>query len=485
MQKKNLLLSIIAAICTANFTLAQTQPQIQQNDTSICLGESIGINLIGILPDSSNCIGNLGTPNPWPFPSASSGGYIPLGTLGAQSVFSISMWINPATVQHGESIIIDASHGGSANWVIQTLDSGSTWTWGSGVFTLTPNTWQHLLLTYNNGNRKIFINGNQVQSWFQTISYSGSPALYLGNWPEGGRRFSGLIDELYITTDILQTNNFTPEEIILNQSANTFGLWHFDEGTSNNTNNTSNVSYPLNSWFWDSRNILAGSQYSILWSTGDTIENISVAPNIDSQYTVTINDGITMFFDTININVLGNSLSISPFLNQLQSGSLASFTASTSDPNPSYVWQTDLGVGFQNLSNAGQYSGVTTDTLTVSNVTMSNNNQNFRCIVSSGSCSDTSNVAVLTVNNNVGINETSQDKLFSVFPNPAQSVINVKADGKLIGSVYSIYDNAGKVVLSGKLNAESTTIELGNLSDGIYIFKVGEKIKQTFKMIKE
>ncbi|MBM3419453.1 MAG: T9SS type A sorting domain-containing protein, partial [Bacteroidetes bacterium] len=249
--------------------------------------------------------------------------------------------------------------------------------------------------------------------------------------------------------------------------------------------NTSNVSYPLNSWFWDSRNILAGGQYSILWSTGDTIENISVAPNIDSQYTVTINDGITMFFDTININVLGNSLSISPFLNQLQSGSLASFTASTSDPNPSYVWQTDLGVGFQNLSNAGQYSGVTTDTLTVSNVTMSNNNQNFRCIVSSGSCSDTSNVAVLTVNNNVGINETSQDKLFSVFPNPAQSVINVKADGKLIGSVYSIYDNTGRVVLSGKLIAESTTIELGNLSGGIYMFSVGENMKQSFKVIKE
>ena len=51
---------------------------------------------------------------------------------------------------------------------------------------------------------------------------------------------------------------------------------------------------------------------------------------------------------------------------------------------------------------------------------ISNNNQPFRCIVSSGSCSDTSNVAVLTVNNNVGINETSQDKLFSVFPNPAK-----------------------------------------------------------------
>ena len=163
----------------------------------------------------------------------------------------------------------------------------------------------------------------------------------------------------------------------------------------------------------------------------------------------------------------------------------AQFVVGSSDPGATYQWQTDLGVGFQNLNSVGQYSGTTNDTLTVSNVTISNNNQPFRCIVYSGSCSDTSNVAVLTVNNNVGINETSQDKLFSVFPNPAQSVINVKADSKLIGSVYSIYDNTGRVVLTGKLNSQSTTIELGNLSGGIYMFSVGENLKQTFKVIKE
>lgn len=161
------------------------------------------------------------------------------------------------------------------------------------------------------------------------------------------------------------------------------------------------------------------------------------------------------------------------------------FAVSSSDPSTTYQWQTDLGVGFQNLNSVGQYSGTTNDTLTVANVTLSNNNQPFRCIISSGSCTDTSDVAVLTVNNNVGINETSQDKLFSVFPNPAQSIINIKADSKLIGEVYTIYDNTGKVVLSGKLNSQNTTIELGNLSGGIYMLRVGENMKQTFKVIKE
>ena len=163
----------------------------------------------------------------------------------------------------------------------------------------------------------------------------------------------------------------------------------------------------------------------------------------------------------------------------------AQFTTSSSDPLASYQWQTDLGVGFQNLNSVGQYSGTANDTLTISNTTLSNNNQPFRCIISSGSCTDTSNVAVLAVNNNVGIHEFIQDNLFSVYPNPAKSQINVKADAKLLGSIYTVYDNTGKLVLTGKIISENTTIELGNLSGGIYLFSVGENMKQTFKVIKE
>jgi hypothetical protein len=84
-----------------------------------------------------------------------------------------------------------------------------------------------------------------------------------------------------------------------------------------------------------------------------------------------------------------------------------------------------------------------------------------------------------------GIEDNSQSALFSVFPNPAQSLINIKVDSKLIGSVYTIYDNTGRAVLSGKLNSKDTTIELNNLSGGIYMLSVGENMKQTFKVIKE
>ena len=163
----------------------------------------------------------------------------------------------------------------------------------------------------------------------------------------------------------------------------------------------------------------------------------------------------------------------------------AQFTVGSSDPSATYQWQTDLGVGFQNLNNVGQYSGTANDTLSIANTTLSNNNQPFRCIISSGTCTDTSNVAILAVNNNVGINEFTQDNLFSVYPNPAKSQINVKADATLLGSVYTVYDNTGKVVLSGKINSENTVIELVNLSGGVYLLSVGENMKQTFKVIKE
>jgi uncharacterized protein (TIGR02145 family) len=75
------------------------------------------------------------------------------------------------------------------------------------------------------------------------------------------------------------------------------------------------------------------------------------------------------------------------------------FSLSSSDSNSTYQWQTDMGLSFQNLTNAGQYSGVNTSSLTVSNTSLQNNNQLFRCIVSTTQCGrDTSDVVTLSVN---------------------------------------------------------------------------------------
>ena len=179
------------------------------------------------------------------------------------------------------------------------------------------------------------------------------------------------------------------------------------------------------------------------------------------------------------------SVTIQPINQSVNISNNAQFTTASSDSMATYQWQTDLGFGYASFNSIGQYSGTANDTLTIVNTTLTNNNQPFRCIVSTGCSTYTSAVAILTVVNNVGINEISQSNLFSVYPNPANSHINVKADVTLLGSDYTIYDNTGKLVLSGKINSENTVIELGNLSGGIYMFNVGGNLKQTFKVIKE
>lgn len=91
----------------------------------------------------------------------------------------------------------------------------------------------------------------------------------------------------------------------------------------------------------------------------------------------------------------------------------------------------------------------------------------------------------LYAGSSVGINEVSLSNLFSVYPNPANSQINVKADSKMLGSIYTVSDNTGRIVLSGKINSEKTVIELGNLQSGIYRLSAGDNYKETFKIIKD
>ena len=72
-----------------------------------------------------------------------------------------------------------------------------------------------------------------------------------------------------------------------------------------------------------------------------------------------------------------------------------------------------------------------------------------------------------------------------IYPNPTTNKINLKADSKWFGEVYSVYDNTGKSVLKGKITSENTVIDLRNLSRAIYFLSVGTHLKQTFKVVKE
>jgi hypothetical protein len=176
------------------------------------------------------------------------------------------------------------------------------------------------------------------------------------------------------------------------------------------------------------------------------------------------------------------SISVQPQSQMVIFNDNAQFTAASSDQSATYQWQTNLGLGFQNLTDAGQYSGSSTNTFNVSNVALSNNNQQFRCIVNSGSCTDTSDVALLSVVNNVGLVEQNQMQLF-VYPNPTSSIITIENPQGLISS-FVLVDAQGREVHSGTLNT-TTTLNLNAFPTGIYTILFENKALREVKVVKE
>jgi len=70
-----------------------------------------------------------------------------------------------------------------------------------------------------------------------------------------------------------------------------------------------------------------------------------------------------------------------------------------------------------------------------------------------------------------------------LYPNPVVSILNVKADNNLINQPYTIIDGLGRVVLNGKLNDVESTINVEQLSKGIYYLKIAGN--SATKFIKE
>jgi PKD repeat protein len=221
-------------------------------------------------------------------------------------------------------------------------------------------------------------------------------------------------------------------------------------------------------------------------------------PNIDGSYVaaltiyssiwkqpsngIAFNAGLTqsrsLYYQQMSDNTIFNSqndwnlLINNPIANF--SDAIAGYTAtftnlSTSINNTlNYFW--DFGDGntssIQNPSHTYTTSGTYTITLIASD-----------CIFA-----DTS-IYTIQIGTN-SMKETS-DSEFDLYPNPTTKQINLMVDSNLLGSVYTVYDNTAKLVLTGKISTENTSVDLGNLSAGLYLFRMGENFTQTIKVIKE
>ena len=83
------------------------------------------------------------------------------------------------------------------------------------------------------------------------------------------------------------------------------------------------------------------------------------------------------------------------------------------------------------------------------------------------------------------LNEIQNKINYSISPNPTASKITVKSSLELIGKEFNIYDQLGKEVMSGLITSEDTEIDLSNISEGVYLFKAGTDMQETFRIIKQ
>jgi hypothetical protein len=224
----------------------------------------------------------------------------------------------------------------------------------------------------------------------------------------------------------------------------------------------------------DSVQLQASGATSYQWNTNQTGSSISVNQSGSFSATGTDANGCTASSNSISVSVVNYPLLVSqPQDLQLQLGSTAVFAVSSQNQTDTYQWESDLGLGFQSISNSGQYSGTNTNQLTISNLTQNNDGQLFRCVVSNGICSVESQTATLTVKPDAGI-IGHEAVSFKVLPNPTNGVITIYLKEPLTGK-YKIKDNLGRVLMSEDIQGGEITLSVEHLPSGLYFVEVGKE----------
>jgi hypothetical protein len=165
-------------------------------------------------------------------------------------------------------------------------------------------------------------------------------------------------------------------------------------------------------------------------SVSYSAENIPILQGSHIDFIVQWAGGVYSEYGVIEVDATISrscdlSITTQPADQSLHTGQTATFSTNCTKPDATYTWQTDLGFGFQDLTNAGQYLGVKTKTLEVQNLTLANSNQIFRCIVGSIYCADTTRNALLSITNAIGNIETPGIR---VYPNPCSDHLTISVD---------------------------------------------------------
>ena len=207
------------------------------------------------------------------------------------------------------------------------------------------------------------------------------------------------------------------------------------------------------------------------WNTSTTIYN---------HYFQGLIDDIRVYnrvLDSVEVDSLYNEsicgpVTLQPVDTTTNLGGNAKFFVASTSYSPNYQWQELMGSSFVNLTNTPPYSGVTTDTLTLTGVSMSIDASRYRCVISNTFCTDSSDVAKLAVHNTTEVNSIISEDLVSVYPNPAHSFVSVKLTGVQRSGTIQLLNELGQNLSEKNIHANNTSFDLSKLPTGLYTLKV-------------
>lgn len=362
----------------------------------------------------------------------------------------------------------------------------------------------HDLLPYNgavlsadrfgNPNSAYFLDG--IDDWLETID-----TVYVASTPHSVSMWFQTTDSAKTNQTLYNTGPHTLENLAFHYSssnptppydirfglgdgAGTWSIMHPDNGQ---------ISIPGNFTIWHQVVWVRDNVNWTLYYDGQSVDTFTSLLNSGSQLATirfgaehNVPSGGAQFKGNIDdIGVWERALTASEVLSIFQgcqlsittqptnqtatAGNNVQFIIVSSDSAANYQWQTDLGTGFVNITNAGQYNGAYNDTLTVSNVSATNNNQNFRCIINLSSCADTSSTSVLTVTP-TGISSIENQNIFSIFPNPTTNEIVVQSNTTI--EQIKILNVLGQEIKSIQSNSKRVYVSLADLSDNLYFIQI-------------
>jgi len=410
-------------------------------------------------------------------------GYIQTPTLGQISSTSLTMscWVNPSSTQNGGwNGVVSNQQSNSSGFLFQVSSGNYPWVTvsnGSGYNNVSNGSplgsgWIHIVQVIKPGLMELYIDGIKTDSTtFTTSVIHNTSALYIGARRFGTSTYeyySGSIDDVGIWSRALTAQEIQDlylgcvDTIQQQPQSNTFGTVPGDAYFAVTHSDTAAT------FQWQQNSGTGWSNLSNLGiysgTTTDSVVLTGITASLNNYGFRCLVNSCNM--DTTDLATLTVVVTCQDSIQQQpQSNTFytvpgdAYFAVTHSDAAATFQWQQNTGTGWSNLSNLGIYSGTTTDSVVLTGITAALNNYGFRCLVNSCNM-DTTDLATLTVIDNIGVNEVVKDIIVS--PNPTYGLLNIVLTSS---AEYEVFNINGQRVAQGKTEGQ---IDITNLPTGSY-----------------